>query len=111
MYGLPSTVAVNQLLPKTAFYQRLPLAASVKDEFVHGIEELRVIASVKEATCGIPASGGVEEISVLRIALKTDELPRKALDAIASAVPRVSCRGARRAACQRAMDCRRTNEY
>lgn len=88
MYGLSSTVAVNQLLPKTAFYQRLSLAASVKDEFVHGIEELRVIASVKEATCGIPASGGVEEISVLRIALKTDELPRKALDAIASAVPR-----------------------
>lgn len=88
MYGLPSTVAVDQPLPKTAFYQRLSLAASVKDEFVHGIEELRVIASVKEATCGILAGGGIEEISVLRIALKTDEPPCKALDAIASAVPR-----------------------
>ena len=88
MYGLPSTVAVDQLLPKTAFYQRLSLAAPEKDEFVHGIEELRVIASVKEATCGIPAGGSVEEISVLRIALKTDEPPCKALDAIVSAVPR-----------------------
>lgn len=88
MYGLPSTVAVDQLLPKTAFYQRLSLTAPVKDEFVHGIEELRVIASVKEATCGIPAGGSVEEISVLRIALKTDEPPCKALDAIVSAVPR-----------------------
>lgn len=88
MYGLPSTVAVDQLLPKNAFYQRLSLAAPVKDEFVHGIEELRVVASIKEATCGIHTSGSIEEISVLRIALKTDELPRKALDAIASAVPR-----------------------
>lgn len=88
MYGLPSTVAVDQLLPKNAFYQRLSLAAPVKDEFVHGIEELRVIASVKETTCGIPAGEGIEEISVLRIALKTDELPCKALDAIVSAVPR-----------------------
>lgn len=88
MYGLPSTVAVDQTLPKNAFYQRLSLAAPVKDEFVHGIEELRVVASIKEATCGIPTSGSIEEISVLRIALKTDELPRKALDAIASVVPR-----------------------
>lgn len=88
MYGLPSTVTVDQTLPKNAFYQRLSLAAPVKDEFVHGIEELRVVASIKEATCGIPVSGGIGEISVLRIALKTDELPRKALDAIASAVPR-----------------------
>ncbi len=88
MYGLPSTVTVDQLLPKTAFYQRLSLASPVKDEFVRGIEELRVIASIKEATCGIPAGGSVEEISVLRIALKTDEPPCKALDAIVSAVPR-----------------------
>lgn len=88
MYGLPSTVTVDQTLPKNAFYQRLSLAAPVKDEFVHGIEELRVVASIKEATCGIPASGGIEEISVLRIALKTNELPCEALDAVASAVPR-----------------------
>ena len=88
MFGLPSTVEVHQPLPKTAFYQRLSLAAPVKDEFVHGIDALCVVGAVKEATCGIPAAEGVEEISVLRVDLKSREVPRQALDAIAAAVPR-----------------------
>lgn len=88
MFGLPSTVTVNQPLPKTAFYQRLSLAAPVKDQFVHGIEGMRVVAAVKEATCGIPAAEGIEEISVLRVDLKSREVPERALDAIACAVPR-----------------------
>lgn len=88
MFGLPSTVTVNQPLPKTAFYQRLSLAAPVKDQFVHGIEGMRVVAAVKEATCGIPAAEGIDEISVLRIDLKSSEVPERALDAIACAVPR-----------------------
>lgn len=88
MFGLPSTVEVHQPLPKTAFYHRLSLAAPVKDEFVHGIDALCVVGAVKEATCGIPAAEGVEEISVLRVDLKSREVPRQALDAIAAAVPR-----------------------
>ena len=88
MFGLPSTVEVHQPLPKTAFYQRLSLAAPVKDEFVHGIDVLCVVGAVKEATCGIPAAEGVEEISVLRADLKSREVPKQALDAIAAAVPR-----------------------
>ena len=88
MFGLPSTATVNQPLPKTAFYQRLSLAAPVKDQFVHGIEGMRVVAAVKEATCGIPAAEGIEEISVLRVDLKSREVPERALDAIACAVPR-----------------------
>lgn len=88
MFGLPSTATVNQPLPKTAFYQRLSLAAPVKDQFVRGIEGMRVVAAVKEATCGIPAAEGIEEISVLRVDLKSREVPKQALDAIAAAVPR-----------------------
>lgn len=88
MFGLPSTVEVHQPLPKTAFYQRLSLAAPVKDEFAHGIDALCVVGAVKEATCGIPAAEGVEEISVLRVDLKSREVPKQALDAIAAAVPR-----------------------
>lgn len=88
MFGLPSTVAVHQPLPKNAFYKRLSLAASVKDEFVNGIESSCVVGAIKESTCGIPAAEGIEEISVLRIDLKTPEVPCSALDAIAAAVPR-----------------------
>lgn len=88
MFGLPSTVEVHQPLPKNAFYQRLSLAAPVKDEFVSGIESLRVVAAIKEATCGIPAADGIEEVSVLRVDLKTAEVPERALAAIAGAVPR-----------------------
>lgn len=88
MYGLPSTVCVHQSLPKNAFYQRLSLSAPVKDEFVHGIEGLCVVAAIKESACGIPAADGIEEISVLRVELKSGEVPERALAAIAAAVPR-----------------------
>lgn len=88
MYGLPSTVCVHQSLPKNAFYQRLSLSAHVKDEFIHGIEGLCVVAAIKESTCGIPAADGIEEVSVLRVELKSGEVPERALAAIAAAVPR-----------------------
>ena len=88
MYGLPSTVCVHQSLPKNAFYQRLSLSAHVKDEFIHGIEGLCVVAAIKESTCGIPAADGIEEVSVLRVELKSGEVPERALAAITQAVPR-----------------------
>lgn len=87
MYGLPSTVGVDQRLPKEAFYKRLKLSSAVKDEFVRGIDELRVVASIKQKSCGIAGGERVQEIMVLRVALKTGELPLAALDAIASANP------------------------
>ena len=82
MFGLPSTVEVRQPLPKKAFYSRLSLAAPVKDEFVSGIEALCVVAAIKEAACGIPAADGIDEISVLRVDLKTDAVPERALAAV-----------------------------
>ena len=88
MFGLPSTVEVRQPLPKKAFYSRLSLAAPVKDEFVSGIEALCVVAAIKEAACGIPAADGIDEISVLRVDLKTDTVPERALAAVTQAVPR-----------------------
>lgn len=88
MFGLPSTVSVHQPLPKKAIYSRLSLAAPVKDEFVSGIESLCVVAAIKEATCGIPAADGIDEISVLRVDLKTGEVPERALASITQAVPR-----------------------
>lgn len=88
MFGLPSTVEVHQVLPKNAFYKRLSLVAPVKDEFVSGIESLCVVAAIKESVCGIPAADGIEEISVLRVDLKTGEVPMRALGTIAAAVPR-----------------------
>lgn len=88
MYGLPSTVGMDRRLPKETFYRRASLSAPVKDEFVHGIEGLRVVASIKEATCGIPAAGGVDEILVLRVELRVPSLPERALTAMQDAVPR-----------------------
>lgn len=87
MYGLPSTTDVDQVLPKKAFYEHLKLSGAVKDEFVQKIEELRVVASIKERSCGFAATDDVREILVLRVALKGDELPLGVLDAIAANNP------------------------
>ncbi|MDO4290226.1 MAG: DUF4391 domain-containing protein [Eggerthellaceae bacterium] len=87
MYGLPSTTRVDQVLPKKAFYEHLKLSSAVKDEFVHAIEELRVVASIKERSCGIAATDAVQEIMVLRVVLRQEDVPVAALDAIAANNP------------------------
>ena len=59
-----------------------------RERGVGGTEALCAVAAIKEAACGIPAADGIDEISVLRVDLKTDAVPERALAAIAQAVPR-----------------------
>ena len=88
-FGLPSTALVGRTMPKKAFYEHLEVPAYIKDQFVHDIERIELVAALKESSVHIPAGKDVAEIDVLRIHLKGDgvAVPAAALDLIARAVP------------------------
>lgn len=85
MLGLPSTTEVGRRLPKEAFYRNLKLTPKQKDAFVHGVERIEIMNSIKESTIHIPAGEKVEEIMVVGIELRDEGAAEAVVDEIAKA--------------------------
>ena len=85
MLGLPSTTEVGRRLPKEAFYRNLKLTPKQKDAFVHGVERIEILNSIKESTIHIPAGEKVEEIMVVGIELRDKGAAEAIVDEIAKA--------------------------
>lgn len=85
--GLPSTVLVGRAMPKKVFYEHLKTTAAIKDEFVHKIERIEMLAAIKEASVHIPAGEMVAEIDILGMRLSGAGVPYDAIDQIAKTVP------------------------
>ena len=85
MLGLPSTTEVGRRLPKEAFYRNLKLSPKQKDAFVHGVERIVILNSIKESTIHIPAGNKVEEIMVVGIELRDEGAAETVVDEIAKA--------------------------
>lgn len=85
MLGLPSTTEVGRRLPKEAFYRNLKLTPKQKDAFVHGVERIEILNSIKESTIHIPAGEKVEEIMVVGIELRDEGAAEAVVDEIAKA--------------------------
>lgn len=95
MLGLPSTVAVGRAIPKNAFYRNLKMTSALRDAFTHDVEKIEVVASIKEATCGIPAGERVAEVVVLVLDVRGREVPRDIVAAVVRGIPNkvlVACR-------------------
>lgn len=95
MLGLPSTVAVGRTIPKNAFYRNLKMTSALRDAFTHDVEKIEVVASIKEATCGIPAGERVAEVVVLVLDVRGREVPRDIVAAVVRGIPNkvlVACR-------------------
>ena len=85
--GLPSTALVGRAMPKKVFYEHLKTTTAIKDEFVHKIERIEMLAAIKEKSIHIPAGETVAEIDVLGIQLSGADVPYDAIDQIAKTVP------------------------
>lgn len=72
-------------MPKEAFYRNLKLTSKEKDEFVHGIEYIQLLAAVKPSTMNIADGDEVHEIDVLEIGVRGNTIPGLAVEAIAKA--------------------------
>lgn len=78
--GLPSTVLVGRAMPKKVFYEHLKTTTAIKDEFVHRINRIEMIAAIKETSVHIPAGETVAEIDVLGMQLSGAGVPHDAID-------------------------------
>ena len=87
MLNLPSTVLVNRVMPKKAFYEHLKTTTAIKGQFVQQIERIEMVASIKEASIHIPGDKGVAEIDVLALYLKGADVPYEAIELVARSIP------------------------
>lgn len=87
MLDLPSTVLVNRVMPKKAFYEHLKTTAAIKEQFVQQVERIEMVASIKEASIHIPGDKDVEEIDVLAFRLKGADVPYEAIELVARSIP------------------------
>lgn len=85
MLGLPSTTEVGRRLPKEAFYRNLKLSKKQKDAFVHGVERIVILNSIKDSTIHIPAGNRVEEIMIVGVELRDEGAAETVVDEIAKA--------------------------
>ena len=87
MLNLPSTVLVNRVMPKKAFYEHLKTTAAIREQFVQQIERIEMVASIKEASIHIPGDNDVAEIDVLALHLKGADVPYEAIELVARSIP------------------------
>lgn len=74
-------------MPKKVFYEHLKTTTAIKDEFVHKINRIEMLAAIKETSVHIPAGETVAEIDVLGMQLSGAGVPYDAIDQIAKTVP------------------------
>lgn len=87
MLNLPSTVLVNRVMPKRAFYEHLKTTAAIKEQLVQQIGRIEMVASIKEASIHIPGDEDVAEIDVLALHLKGADVPYEAIELVARSIP------------------------
>lgn len=87
MLNLPSTVLVNRVMPKKAFYEHLKTTTAIKEQFVHQIERIEMVASIKEVSIHIAADKDVAEIDVLALHLRGADVPYEVIELIARSIP------------------------
>lgn len=83
MIQFPSATAIGRIMPKEAFYKRLPLSAELKEKFVTDIKRITLANSLTAATLNLKPGIEISEILVLVIDLKKQEFDSRIIENIA----------------------------
>ena len=103
MLDLPRSTEFNRKIPKNKFYQNAAIDKELKEYFVKNIMEVVWQNKISAATVNLKAAGGVEEIEVFMVRLRSTSVNEKVLREIDRAVPYhilflLECEGKYRAA-------------
>lgn len=85
MLGLPSTTEVSLRLPKEAFYRNLKLDAKTREQFVHEVESITVVNSIKPSTANVIDGKKIHEILVVAVQPRGKAVPEAIVQTISSA--------------------------
>jgi hypothetical protein len=87
MFNFPPQAKVGRILPKNKIYQHGRLSTALRERFVTQVEQITGQYKLAPETINLPERGGVAEIEVFDIVLKTDALDEDVLRAIDRAIP------------------------
>lgn len=87
LFSFPAQSRVARVVPKSKIYEYGPVNAALRDKFVGQVEQITWAYKLSPETINLPARGGVAEIQVFDITLKTAELDEDVLRAIDRAIP------------------------
>lgn len=87
MIDFPESTKVHKRIPKEAFYQHLPLTASLKSKFISDIDQIFVENSLTKENLNLFRKSDVQEIMLLSITLKKHDYDERILEVIARQNP------------------------
>jgi len=87
LFNFPPQAKVGRVLPKSKIYQHGRVSATLRERFVRQVDQITWQYKLAPETINLPARGGVAEIEIFDIALKTDVLDEDVLRAIDRAIP------------------------
>ena len=87
MIDFPKSTLVHRRMPKEAFYKRLPLTPALKEKFVSDVDRMFVENSLTRENLNLAADSEIQEILLLSVSLKKQELDGKVIEAIARQNP------------------------
>jgi len=70
MINLPSNCEVNKFIPKKAFYEKVNISSSAKQDFIDKLEKIYWKYKLSEDTINIIKTEDVEEIEIFELVLK-----------------------------------------
>jgi hypothetical protein len=86
-YEFPAKAAYGKILPKTKIYSYASTPSRVKDLFVKDVESITWSYKLSPKTINFPADGYVQEIQVMTIDLKRENVDHDVLATIDKAIP------------------------
>lgn len=87
LYNFPSNAAFGRVLPKSKIYEHASPGSRIKELFIREVGKITWSYKLSPETINLPAKGGVQEIQVFTILLKTGKLSHEVLQTIDKAIP------------------------
>ena len=87
MFVYPQQAEFNRVVPKSKIYEHAKASKRLKQLFIAQVEEIIWKYKISPETINLPASGGIDEIQVFEIRLKTADFEKDLLHAIDKAIP------------------------
>ena len=74
LFAYPEKAAFNRVVPKSKVYEHAKPTRALRDRFVAEVEQIKWRYKLSPETTNLPPRGGVEEIQVFQVQLKTADV-------------------------------------
>ncbi|MGE8175420.1 DUF4391 domain-containing protein [Pseudomonas fluorescens] len=86
LFSFPQQAKVGRVVPKSKIYEHGKVNSTLREKFIGQVEQISWAYKLAPETINLPARGGVVEVQIFDITLKTVELDEEVLRAIDRAI-------------------------